>query len=408
MQKIIYLIEQPLDERNFDRFGIQKWLERGWTVEVWDLTPLSHPHVWRAFIESRRKLKEFASYFPIDSKRALSARYAALGPIEYFIDLIGENYRSFTVKRFLMRRGAVRVICAPGSIPAPQARERNPLVSAIRKAVARGPMRSVKALCAATARRLALPLIRPGLAIVSGEISRRLVVASREILPVHSFDYDIYLQLAKLSSPPEKAYAVFIDQDLCFHSDFIHQKVPFVVTPERYFPAICNALKRISRSLQVEILIAAHPRSSYEQRRLDCYPGFSIVRGRTAELIRRSALVICHDSTAIHFAVLFGKPMVFVTTNELIPTFEGRSIAQAAAEFGKIPINLDEDLQQVDWREQTWVDAAKYADYKNRFIKTDGSPERPLWDVVIDHIERSKHPISSRFRGHLAPAGGGE
>jgi hypothetical protein len=408
MRKIIYLIDQPLDERNFDRFGIQKWVERGWTVEVWDLTPLSHPHVWRTFIESQRKLKDFEGYFPIDSKRALNARYTALGPIEYFIDLSDENYRSFTVKRFLMRRGAVRVISVTGSIPAPQARERNPLVSAIRKAVARGPMKSIKLLCAAIARRLALPLIRPGLAIVSGEVSSRAVMRSCEILRVHSFDYDIYLQLAKVSSPPEKEYAVFIDQDLCFHSDFIYEKVPFVVTPEKYFPAICNALNRISRCLQVGILIAAHPRSSYEQRRLDCYPGFSIVRGRTAELIGRSALVICHDSTAIHFAVLFGKPMVFVTTNQLIPTYEGRSVAQAAAEFGKIPINLDEDLQRVDWREQTWVDAAKYADYKNRFIKTDGSPERPMWDVVIDHIERSKHSISSRFRGHLAPAGGGE
>lgn len=408
MRKIIYLIDQPLDERNFDRFGIQTWIGRGWTVEVWDLTPLSHPHVWRAFIESRSKLKDFEGYFPIDSKRALSARYAALGPIEYFIDLSHENYRSFMVKRFLMRRGAVRVICAPGSIPVPQARERNPLLAAIHKAVARGPMRSIRALCAAIARRLALPLIRPGLAIVSGEISSRAVMRSCEILRVHSFDYDIYLRLAKVSSPPEREYAVFIDQDLCFHSDFIYQKEASVVTPEKYFPAICNALNRISRCLQVEILIAAHPRSSYEQRRLDCYPGFSIVRGRTAELIGRSALVICHDSTATHFAVLFGKPMIFVTTDELILAYEGQSIAQAAAEFGKIPINLDEDLQRVDWREQARIDAAKYADYKNRFIKTDGSPERPMWDVVIDHIERSNHSISSRFRGHLAPAGGGE
>jgi hypothetical protein len=408
MRKIIYLIDQPLDERNFDRFGIQKWVDRGWRAEVWDLTPLSHPDVWRAFIESPRKLKDFEGYFPIHSKGALRERYGALGPLEYFIDLSGENYRSFTVNRFLVRRGAVRVICAPGSIPVPQARAGIPLVSAIRKAVARGPMRTIKALGAGIARRLALPLIRPGLAIVSGEILSPAVMQSREILRVHSFDYDIYLQLAKVSNPPEREYAVFIDQDLCFHSDFIHQKVPFVVTPEKYFPAICNALNCISRCLQVEIVIAAHPRSSYEQRRLDCYPGFSIERGRTAELIGRSALVICHDSTAIHFAVLFGKPMVFVTTDELIPTYEGRSIAQAAAEFGKIPVNLDEDLQRVDWREQTSVDAAKYAEYKNRFIKTDGSPERPLWDVVIDHLERSTHPVSSRFREHLAPAGGGE
>jgi hypothetical protein len=62
-----------------------------------------------------------------------------------------------------------------------------------------------------------------------------------------------------------------------------------------------------------------------------------------------------------------------------------------------------------NWRmAQALVDAAKYADYKNRFIKTDGSPERPIWDVVIDHIERLKRSISPLVRGHLAPAGGGE
>src|ERR1700734_2791468 len=94
MRKIVYLIEQPLDERNFDRLGIRKWVDRGWTVEVWDLTPLSHPHVWRAFIESQRKLKEFEGYFPIDSRRALSARYAALGSIEYFIDFSDDNFHS--------------------------------------------------------------------------------------------------------------------------------------------------------------------------------------------------------------------------------------------------------------------------------------------------------------------------
>jgi hypothetical protein len=83
-----------------------------------------------------------------------------------------------------------------------------------------------------------------------------------------------------------------------------------------------------------------------------------------------------------------------VTTDELIPTYEGRSIAQAAAEFGKIPVNLDQDLRLIDWREQARIDAAIYADYKNRFIKTDGSPERPLW---------MSSSITSRDRGTRSP-----
>jgi len=408
MRKIIYLIEQPLDARNFDRFGIQKWIDRNWIAEVWDLTPLAHPHVWRTFLESQLELKEYSGYFPVASKNDLRARYAALGRIGHFIDLTDASYCSFKVKRFLIRHGAVRVICAQGSIPAPQDIQQRGLASRLRKAFARGPIRSLKTLSAVFFNRLSAPLIRPGLAVVSGEMSIRSVRQSREILKVHSFDYDIYLQLAKSNEVPEKAYAVFIDQDLCFHSDFIYQNTPFVVTPEKYFPAICYALKHISRLLGVDILIAAHPRAAYERRKPECFPEFTIIRGRTADLIERSALVVCHDSTAIHFAVLFRKPMIFVTTDELIPTFEGKSIVQAAAEFGKIPINLDEDLRSVDWHKQMHVDSAKYLEYKNKYIKIDGSPERPTWDVVIDYIEKSNCPTSADFRASCATAPGGK
>jgi len=50
MKKVVILIEQPLDERNYQRFGIQTWLERNWLVEVCDLTPWAHPRVWQSFI----------------------------------------------------------------------------------------------------------------------------------------------------------------------------------------------------------------------------------------------------------------------------------------------------------------------------------------------------------------------
>jgi hypothetical protein len=99
-------------------------------------------------------------------------------------------------------------------------------------------------------------------------------------------------------------------------------------------------------------------------------------------------VVVCHDSTAIQFGVLFGKPLIFVTTDELLLAYEGRSIAKVASELGKSPINLDRaDLQDVDWQSELEVDGAKYARYRSKYIKADGSPEAPLWDIVIDHVE---------------------
>ena len=68
MRRVVYLIDQPFDERNFQRFGIQAWIDRQWNVEVWDLTPWAHPQVWHSFTERGHRLKEFAGYFPVRSR----------------------------------------------------------------------------------------------------------------------------------------------------------------------------------------------------------------------------------------------------------------------------------------------------------------------------------------------------
>jgi hypothetical protein len=409
MRKILYLIEQPLDERNFERYGIQRWLDRGWAVEIWDLTPLTYPAVWRNFLDSNGRLRQFAGYFPLASKGELAARYSALGKVGYFIDFTGESYQSLRAKVRLILRGAKRVICAPGSIPAPDAAQQPGTAQRLRAILAKGPVSAIGTLGMALARRLLAPTIRPGLAVVSGKNSIMAAGKAGEILEAHSFDYDIYLRVARRQDEAlaPTRYAVFIDQDLCFHSDFIGQGIPFVVTPQRYFPAVCACLRKISEDLRLQLRIAAHPRARYFQRHGDYFEGIPIEYGKTAELIRDCEVVVCHDSTAIHFAVLFGKPLLFVTSDELIPSYEGRSIAQAAAALGKSAVNLDRPLGSLDWGKELQVDPEKYREYKNKYIKLDGSPERPMWEVIIDHVEKSEKKASVQLAAQCATDGGG-
>jgi hypothetical protein len=157
----------------------------------------------------------------------------------------------------------------------------------------------------------------------------------------------------------------------------------------------------------LQLRIAAHPRARYFQRHGDYFEGIPIEYGKTAELIRDCEVVVCHDSTAIHFAVLFGKPLLFVTSDELIPSYEGRSIAQAAAALGKSAVNLDRPLGSLDWGKELQVDPEKYREYKNKYIKLDGSPERPMWEVIIDHVEKSEKKASVQLAAQCATDGGG-
>ena len=34
-KKVLYFINQPLDERNYDRFGFENWLKNDYDVECW-------------------------------------------------------------------------------------------------------------------------------------------------------------------------------------------------------------------------------------------------------------------------------------------------------------------------------------------------------------------------------------
>ncbi|MBS0418969.1 MAG: hypothetical protein JSR66_14745 [Proteobacteria bacterium] len=391
MNKVVFLLEQVLDERNYSRFGIQTWLDRGWQLEVWDLTPWAHPAVWQDYAASGKRLKQFADYFPIDSARALARRLEGCGSVTHFVDLTGESYHSLRAKWPLLRRGVIRVVCALGSIPVPPRPRESGFARRLMRLIASGPVAIWRRVCNAFFVRVVGACLPADWVIVGGEATSRAGCRGATVIRAHNFDYDIFMRLEKLDSIATESYAVFIDQDYCFHPEYIYKAMQPLASPQRYFPAVCAGLGAIASALGVAVRIAAHPRTTYRERGLDCFPGFPIAYGATAELIKDCRVVVCHDSTAIQFAVLFEKPAIFVTTNELVPTHEGRCIAMAAAELGKTPINLDEtDLAAVDWTAELRVDTRKYAEYRARYIKSPGSQEDPVWKIVIDQLERAE------------------
>jgi len=338
-------------------------------------------------MESGNTLHGFEGYFPIARKSQLEARYSQAGKIGYFIDFSGDDYYSLRVKMSLIRSGAIRVSCSTGSVPAGNYNQRG-FVARLGGLLAKGPIKASKRLTRALVRRLAGPSVRPGLVIVSGKKSIGPTGNNYEVLRAHNLDYDIYLGLQSVEVPAEE-YAVFIDQDLCSHSDNIRENIDSYVTPSKYFPALCRGLKRISALLTVSMRIAAHPRASCRDRGADCFEGIPVEYGKTAELIRSCRLVLCHYSTAAQFAVLFKKPVVFVTTDELASSAVGRYVADFAAALGKPVVNLDGDLESVDWQKELRVDDQRYDAYRNEYIKIDGSPEMPYWEIVINHIEKT-------------------
>ena len=71
----------------------------------------------------------------------------------------------------------------------------------------------------------------------------------------------------------------------------------------------------LNKKFNYKILIAIHPRSNYlyknKLKKIFKEKNFKITEGRTAEFIKKSKLVISHNSSAIQLAILWKKPIIF-------------------------------------------------------------------------------------------------
>lgn len=389
MKTVLYLIDQPFDSRNYERLGIKKWAHYGWCVRVVDVTPLSHPAVWHDFEIRGGIIKRIDNYYAINNLSELIRLRRILFGTSYFINYAGNDIYCNLIKIVLVLNGSSGVVHDLCKIPSVPVGSQFSLFNKIKKSVKNSPYKIVKLVSSKIIFKILSILIKPKLGLASGTESIKSLRSRhiKEIIKAHNYDYDTYLGVKDIVIEPKTPYAVFIDEDWCFHSDFIYIGESPPCTPNAYFPVICKVLRCISKSLEVSVCVAAHPRSSYQKLNIDYYEGIPVLYTVTAELIRDCAVVVCHTSTAAQFAVLFNKPLIFITTNEIESYRFGYS-SYFASEFGKQVINIDTDLDVVDWKKELYIDDSKYYKYIEKYIKTAESPQKSVWDIVIEHINR--------------------
>ncbi len=94
---------------------------------------------------------------------------------------------------------------------------------------------------------------------------------------------------------------------------------------------------------------------------------------------------------SMNYAVLFKKPMIFITTDKFNRAItnslvEGPSIEWFASIFGKKAHNLNSKIN-INIDEELVVNETAYNAYKNAYIKKNGSEELPYWQIFANHIK---------------------
>lgn len=394
-QHIILLISQPLDDRNYERFGTEYWLNNGWKVEVWDLTPLLYPKVWENFFQQGKKLKNTACYSQINTFKELFQRAGNAEP-GIFIDYIEiSEYNYLKTILILLSKGFLSLTLRMGAMPLPipyNASRYERIIGLVKK------IGSKEENLASTFNRLFLKLyFQPSLSryskqfyrVVSGNVTYKEALNSipeDQIIKVHNFDYDKYLLANKIDQFADEKYILFIDEDMAYHSDFIYQNLSSPVKPEVYFPTMRNALGYIADQLGCTVKIATHPRSNYTGERSDAFGNIPLYHGITAELIKSAYLVLGHTSTSLQLAVIYKKPILFVTTNEIKNSSYQLFIDEYARVLHRNIVNLDANLTGIDWSQHLEVPNKIYESCFYDYIKFANTEEKYSFEIIQSYF----------------------
>jgi hypothetical protein len=398
IKNLIFIKDTPFSLWDYQRLGIDLLKKNGLSVEIWDITKVIHPRV--PTIENPLPAP-MTSPRVFSKKRELFKSLTGLNQHDSAIlMLVPFTYRSYSIYRTLSQRSIFSVVLFLNVVPASECRRiREKSLASIpdffKKLFYYPKLRLVETA-------VDLFLLRHyktfgvkavDVCLLGGKESAQSIPYpiddSTHLFWGHAFDYDIYLDKIKEKlEKPIRPYAVFIDQYLPFQVIAYNNDVQ-VCDPDKYYPSLCRFFTKLEENLKIPVKIAAHPCVPDIAQYSIYFRGREVIPGDTAGLIQQSDLVLVHASTATNYAILFDKPVLFLTTNELENTYVKQYIESVACELGKVSVNVDEPAD-LDIPSIYSVDPVKYQAFREKYIKTAGSGKDYLWQLVADYL---KNPI---------------
>lgn len=390
-KEIFFLAQIPVTKRDYERFGVSLLLARGFSVKFLDMTKVLNPlypadeqgdyisgYCDVTFAKTRQDIVRFLK----DNRKAFA------------IDLVGARYDNIFIYRALRKYGIQYAAFCSNTIPSPGLLTRNLLERAIAGTKRIKKMSDIPEIFRQFVFNIlpdkVLGFNTPRFILANAtRFARRRPYPDRdtEIIYGHTLDYDLYLDFVKRKPQPliSEEYIIFLDEYFPLHPDIKTKNFPDIYSSsDDYYTELNAAFHKLEEALKMPVVIAAHPRSQYEKRP-DLFGNRRLIKGRTVELVAHSRYALTHGSTAINFAVLFEKPIIFLMPLKARGTYYERLISNFTSELKQPFFDVDSITEDILHGVLT-INRNTYAGYKENYIKKSGTPERYFWDIVADRI----------------------
>lgn len=380
MTKIIYISYLPATTHFIKNHYIDDMLNNGANVEYWDISKL--------FFSDIPLPDKVDSNFIVkvcDERDLKNRLLSEEGSNTIFVIGFHCRWETLWLYKILFKGNFHTVFFDVGSLPTPQ-RDGGVSVRFI-ELILRAQIRTiVKAFLYRIMSYLyGMRNISYETVFAAGMEAVRRYEGRSHVVKINHYDYDAYLKLNESSvHQTKKDYVVFIDQYQGYHPEPVLMGRRSL-NPVNYQCGINKFLELVEDRYNVDVVIAAHPKSDYQDGVFD---GRRILKYKTNELIRDCAFVLSHGSTSLSFAILYQKPIILLYNNELKDLGESSNyplVETFSSILGAPAYNVDE-VNCVEQITVPSVDLDKYAQYKYEYLTSPQTERKRSKDIFLDFI----------------------
>jgi hypothetical protein len=367
MKKIIFITTQPLNQRNLERFRLLSFFQDNWVVEYWNVQNIFFKKSF--FINSFKKYNfvkinyiSFNNFFFL-VKKIISVKNS------YYVDWLDNSFLSYTLRKIFYRKNNKRILIDSANYPSYNIKYLNFKIL-FNQLGFFFFIKSIKFILLIILKKFLDNNFntKPYIHLVSGKMSRLRseYFYGKDIqIRSHAFDYNIYLRNTSNKKYLDKI--VFIDQDWPSPFELNIRKGREFVTFDGYWKSLNIFFDYLENKFKKEVVIARHPRAKKNTKISDR----KIIFNFTDQLIKYSYINISHSSNAIQFVLLYKKPLIIISTNELEQnqgTLAYTEMFSLAKALDKKILNIDR-FSSADLLKAMKVNNKIYNRYINNYIK---------------------------------------
>jgi len=360
----IYLVTNTyFNDRDKKRFGVDYFLHNGYKVIVLDVQEYLNPelnHLEKPIFKSHQNLEVIVS----GNMKIVKSSIDKFGEGVSFL-YIDNTYKSLKIKKYLQKNNIKIGILHGGMLPPFVKKNKSYIISKFQSL-------NIKNAVKLIFNKLYIKIfdIKYYDFLITTNYNTSLLnynfAKPIKIIETHCLDYDLVLASENFKNTMKTKYVVFIDQYILNHSDFLRTNNKINIEADLYYKELNILFNEIEKHKKYKVIIAAHPRAEItEYKKL--FNGREIVHGNSIQLVRYCEFAMTHYSTAINFAIIYKKPILFLSNNELSMANLDIYIKGFSNILNQTYINLSSsyNIQNILIK----IDEDRYKEYEIKYIK---------------------------------------